>query len=544
MYIHHHVSKHLIQTFLLLAFCGWNSQGYTENVERGLERFPQQHALVVGINQYQYAERIWNTNRNTLKNLKGAVNDAKLLTEALRRAQVHLPNERILLDAKATRAAFLRAWQQMVAQANPGDTLIITFSGHGIQHTDMTPLDEKDNKDESLIFHEFNPKHSKHGYIRDDELYGLFKAASDYQILLIADACHSRGMVRSSVRPTSGAVRTAGIWNITPIIPMIPTQSDDYLAHVTHITAVHSESLRITETSFEDKLYGALSWYFAQALSGDADSNQNGYLERSELSDFLTEKIRQKTNGIQIPEVLPRADMQPVVKLASEESFEPPPAYSNLPNINIVVEYARAPSGLKHVNFVNSFQTFDLLFEIKNQQTDVFNNTGDRVTTLPSNQIPTRWQRLIDKERLLKVLETQFDMRLKPISITLREGDKLHKQGEKLRFTIEPSDKRKGLNALTLFNLAGNGELQFVYPLPEFNNPLIIRRFPYTSPPMEVIPPFGGDDLVAVLCEKPVTGLHALLKQTQPNIPNPNRILFHLSNNRCQVGQYAFFSGK
>ena len=72
----------------------------------------------------------------------------------------------------------------------------------------------------------------------------------------------------------------------------------------------------------------------------------------------------------------------------------------------------------------------------------------------------------------------------------------------------------------------------------------MIQKFPYTSPPMEVIPPYGGDDLVVLLCEKPTTGLHILLKETQPNIPNFNTILLHLSNNRCQVGQYAFFSGE
>ncbi len=211
-----------------------------------------------------------------------------------------------------------------------------------------------------------------------------------------------------------------------------------------------------------------------------------------------------------------------------------------------MVEHARAPEGLKQVRFVNSFQTFDLLFALNNQKIDVFNNTGDKITTLSATKIRNRWQRLIDKERLLKILETQFDMRLKPIRITLREGDKLHKKGEKLHFLIEPSDKQQGLNALTVFDLAGNGELQFLYPLTDkkFNNPLVIQKFPYTSPPMEVISPFGGDDLVVLLCEKLTTGLHILLKETQPNIPEPNTILSHLHNNTCQVGQYAFFSGE
>jgi len=543
-------SRTLILIIFLLVF-GWTLPSHANDGKsmKGLERIPQQHALVVGINQYQYAGKIWDVEGSLLKNLNGAVNDAKVLAKALRHAQINLPEQRILLNTKATRAAFLQAWQNMVKQANPKDTLIVTFSGHGFQYqSDISPKDEKDNKDEGLIFSDFNPKHPrKQGHIRDDELYGLFKAASDYQIVFVVDACHSRGMVRSAVRPVAGQVRTGGKWNLVPTFPTLPTQGDDqHLEHVTFMTAVHSDSLRVSETTFANQAHGALSWYFAQALNGDADSNQNGYLERSELDDFLTEKIRKKTNGLQFPNVLPRADMQPVIKLPSDTALKPPPTHPNIPDIAIVVEHTRAPAGLKHVRFVNSFQTFDLLFAVNKQQIDVFNNTGDKVTTLSSSQNRHRWQQLIDKKRFLKFLETQFDMRLKPIRITLLESDKLHKEGEKLHFRIEPSDKQQGLNALTIFDLAGNGELQFLYPLtdPKFNNPLIIQKFPYTSPPMEVIPPYGGDDLVVLLCEKPTTGLHILLKETQPNIPNFNTILLHLSNNRCQVGQYAFFSGE
>ncbi|GEM_PF-5529267 len=38
------------------------------------------------------------------------------------------------------------------------------------------------------------------------------------------------------------------------------------------------------EIVINGKNHGALSWYFAQALlTGKADINQNGYLERAEL---------------------------------------------------------------------------------------------------------------------------------------------------------------------------------------------------------------------------------------------------------------------
>ena len=200
-----------------------------------------------------------------------------------------------------------------------------------------------------------------------------------------------------------------------------------------------------------------------------------------------------------------------------------------------------APNGLKHVRIVKNETLADLLFVIRSGKTEVFNKTSDKVTTLNSNNVAS-WQALIDKKRLLNALEKQFKMSLKPIKITLKEGDKLHKQGEVLHFSIAPGDKREGLNALTLFNLAGNGELQFLYPLSDYGDKTVIKNFPYKFPPMKVSKPFGGDNLVAILCKQPVTDLQSLLATSQPNIPEPSLITAKLNN--CQVGQYAFFSSK
>jgi len=499
-----------------------------------------QHALIVGIDQYQYADG------NRLINLEGAVNDASLLRDTLRRQKVQVPDSRVLLNAQATRAAFIRAWQGMVKQAKPGDTLILTFAGHGGQQPDVEPLDEKDGKDETIMFHDFNPNEPTQGRILDEELYGIFKKVSDknINILFIADSCHSSGLVRTLARPWRH-VRTGGYWNIEPDAPPpflpLPTQSDsDPLpAHVTLITGVDSDNLQVPETIFDDKPHGALSWFLAQALSGKADGNQNGVLERNELENFLKEKISIHMGEQQKPKLLPRGDTKVVFNLQSKAPQPPPNS-----EIRIVVQPGNAPQGLKHVRLVNSSQSFDLLFVVnKQQKTAVFNNTGDKITTLPSDALED-WQRMVDKERLLKVLETQFDMSLKPIRISLDKGDGLHKQGDVLQFSIEPGDRAEGLKALTLINLAGNGELQFLYPDTKYKDPLLVQQFPYTMPPTTVVPPFGGDDLVVLLCTQPAKGLHSLLLDSQPNIPEPSDIISQLKNNRCQVGQYAFFSGE
>jgi len=499
----------------------------------------QQHALVIGINKYQYASP-------NLTNLKGAVNDARLLRDTLRQVGISLPDEQVLLNGDATVAAFQNAWQNLLTKAKPGDTLILTYSGHGGQQTDTYPLGERDNRDESLLFHDFNPHQPTQGRITDDELYGLLKKASDYNIVLLVDACHSSGMVRSEAKP-SGSIRFGGFWEIQPEVPSPPVpneqrlQEDDNqpLPHVTLITAVEYDKFLVSETTINGQWHGALSWYFAQALKGNADGNQNGLLERTELARFLGEKVHHEMNYMQTPKLVPTQEMSVIRLLQSQLVSESPSSPNNIPNITVFVENASAPSSLKYVRFAKSPQAVDLRFIVNNQETDLFNNTGDKVATLRSNS--KHWQPVINKARLLKALAMQFDMRLKPINIRLREGDGLHKGGKTLHIDIKPGDQR--LNALTLFNLAGNGKLQLLYPLSYHNK--VVRAFPYTYK-VKVAPPYGGEHLIAVLCEKPATDLHKLLADSEPKIPEPEKILaqLHKDDNRCQVGQHAFFSSE
>lgn len=497
---------------------------------------PTQHAMVVGINNYKH-----------LPNLRGAVNDAEMLRDALHHINVQLPEERVLLNEQATRDAFIRGWNDMLEEAKSGDTLILTFAGHGGQKPDGNPLDEEDEMDELLTFHDFHSENPPKGYIIDDELYGLFKEAKAYHIVFLVDACHSSGMVRNPVQQLAGQYRSSGFWDIQPDIPppepILPTQSDNQpLAHVTLITAVHADSLKVSETILNNKLHGALSWYFAQALSGKADKNQNGRLESDELNQFLQEKVSDKMDNLQMPKMW-YSEQQSIITLSSGTVFEPPSRMPNISDIAIVVENAANIPDLKYVQRVDASKAV-LRFVVKHH-TEVFNNLGEQISTLPTDAFHL-WQRVIDKERLLNSLAEQFDMRLQPVSIILREGDKLHKQGEELHFKIAPGNTQEGLNALTLFNLASDGELQVLYPWPNSDEPLEIETFPYTIPPLEVQLPFGKDNLVVLLCSKPTEGLHDLLADSQPNIPEPEKILeqLHKDDNRCQVGQYAFFSSK
>ncbi len=495
-----------------------------------------QHALVVGINQYSASSGV-------TQSLKGAVNDATLIRDRLRDIQVQLPEERVLLDERATRAGVIQAWKQMVKGANPGDTLIFTYAGHGSQINDKDPLDEQDGKDETLVLYD--------AVIIDDELIQLFSDAKPFNIVFVADSCHSGGLKskgESKMCRYAGEISSA---DQQTIVTNTNGDGKEQLTHVTFITAQQSDASPVCEITEMDRPHGALSWFFAKALQGEADAkNRNQELERFELEDYLKQNVSQR-NGVQLPEVRP-SDNRPVIALLGKKVTPPslPPVSLNLPEVAIRVKNGSAPPGLKRYRLAQG-NNFDLRFVVKaGEQVDVFYNTGDRVAVSLESQNATQWQRVIDKELLLQALATQFDMRLTPVRIHLTKGgyqqpariDELHPEGELLNFSVSPKDQRGGLNALTLFNLAGNGELQFLYPLDRLNHSATLARFPYSLKPLEIMAPFGGDHLVAILCDQPPRELQKLLETQQSSIPEPGQVIAMLHQQRCQVGQYAFFS--
>ncbi len=413
----------------------------------------QQHALVIGIDEY----------RNEVQ-LQGAVNDALLVKKALHDIEVQLPDERVLLNKQATRANVLNAWHHMIAQAKPGDTLIFTYSGHGGQEQEQhPPFDESDHFDETLVLHE--------GYLTDDELIDWFINADEFNILFIVDACHSGGLSKTY---SCRRLRSVGQHQARSTVSYITTKGDENESpsHVTFISAAEHDNEKVCEHTFGNKVHGALSWFFAKALRGEADGYENetpnGQLERLELEEYLHANIHESTSGKQNPKLRSRGHPQ-----------------------KVLLSISRPLGGLT------------------------------------------------SKKHLLQMLSTQFE----PVRIELREGNRLHKRGDKLHFSVAPADFSQGAYAMTLFNIDKNGQLQFLYPSKNNHLPFI-WKFPHHLPALKINPPFGEDNLVAVLCHRPPIRLQKLLKESAPYLPEPTQIIAALHQQRCQVGQYAFFSIK
>lgn len=139
-------------------------------------------ALCIGINDYP----------GTDMDLAGCVNDAQDWAAALGARDYAVTT---LLDAQASKAGMVEAMRRVIAAARRGDTVVITFSGHGSYEPDENG-DEADGLDEGLCPHDIvTAGHT----LSDDELHALFSTRrAGVKLVFIADSCHSGTVSRAA----------------------------------------------------------------------------------------------------------------------------------------------------------------------------------------------------------------------------------------------------------------------------------------------------------------------------------------------------------
>lgn len=139
-------------------------------------------ALCIGINNYP----------GTHMDLQGCVNDAQDWAAVLAARGYKTT---LLLDDQATKANMVDAMSKLIAAGGKGDSLIITYSGHGTYQPDEDG-DEVDGLDEGLCPYDLQTNGSA---LIDDEIKTIFGTRKGgVRLLLIADSCHSGTVTRAA----------------------------------------------------------------------------------------------------------------------------------------------------------------------------------------------------------------------------------------------------------------------------------------------------------------------------------------------------------
>ncbi|MDQ0320139.1 putative caspase-like protein [Pararhizobium capsulatum DSM 1112] len=448
-------------------------------------------ALVIGIDAYPHEV-----------SLEGAVKDAQDVAAALQGAGV----TQLLTsyDAQARKDDIRAAWVDLVAGSAEGDTIILTYAGHGSQMPELVAGDEEDGLDEFLQLPGFDrarAEETKREIIVDNELNAWFSEAEakGVRVLFVSDSCHSGGMSRSF----SGKTRLAPAVTVKLSPPSQEAESGAKIREADFrevtVLAASLESQPSPEVIIEGEPRGALSWSFARAVEGAADRDGDGRISRIELEDYVFANVKHQSEALQVPNFTPQLPrsvdevMLPIGeagagmawgqagKTAAELGWQD----------KLALDAGGADLSLQHVGGAGVPYRWDVdsgVFYTPNG--DVAGEHVDDKTV----------QGVVDKFVLLDFLKILASRN--PGSVSLSPVKDIYAKGDRIAFEAPASHYRN----MIVFNLANTGEVQLLDVQQEGTESHV---FKLTD--LEVVEPFGADHLVVISTNEPIDAIAALL---------------------------------
>ncbi len=492
-------------------------------------------ALVIGIDAYK-----------NVRPLKGAVADARDIEAALRRMGTR--DVTALIDAQADRASILREISQLVERTNSGDTVVVSIAGHGAQEPERVKGSQPDGMEEVFLLPGFDPSPAGsqqrilgkefHHFIKQLELRGA-------QVLFIADSCHGGGLARE-IDPRAGAMsyRQVASYQI-PVDTLRPvtTASDDYVTELdfdrTAFLAAVDRKTKAPEVKIPgiDGLRGALSYAMARAIEGNADSDGDGRVTLKELFTHVRQVVYQLsdqrqnvvtitspsrdiehdaafqlTRSVQLVEpagVPPRRDSLAVSeRIAQAVSVTPNAAEPEAGRAQKPVRLASLDGQSNHFSgLARRSAPFEIVRPV--DYPDIIWDPKSRDVLAWGDVIAYK----IEKTELASVIDRAAAVRdLKQLStkapqvIRMTPDDRLHRRDKTVSVQVADVTGR----ALILFNIAGDGTVQLLYPVGA--DPRVTDK-PEFSLQVRVREPFGADQIIAVTSEQRMTALEDALTQ-------------------------------
>jgi hypothetical protein len=472
-------------------------------------------ALVIGIDAYQH-----------VRQLKGAVADAQDIDGALRRSGVG--DVTTLIDARADRASVLSAIQGLVARAGRGDLVILSLAGHGSQEPDKVHGTHPDGYEDVFLLAGFeNAGTGTRERILAAEFNHFIKQfeARGAHVLFIADTCYGGGMTRD-VDPRAEEMsfrqvpryRLADDW-----LEPVATTEDELTAGSavdfdrTVFLAAVDRRTKAPEVQIPNVpgWRGALSFAVARAIDGAAGGTRGDVAPT--LRDFFG-NIRQVVYQLSSQRQNIVTDASPAMNPTTDVIFRsvatgqqvagaPSPMAPASTGADRPIRIAAwdgkkehfAGLGKREAAFeaVDVRDNPDLIWDFA--KSEVIDGAGDAVAfRLDPRDLPI----VVDRTAAIRQLERIEQTKAQEIQI---DNDRRHNEGEIIHIQLTDVGQR----ALILFNIAGNGAVQMLYPAKPTDD-RIIRSASFELQ-LRVQEPFGGDNLVAVTSQQPMPQLEQAL---------------------------------
>ena len=230
-------------------------------------------AVLVGINYV-----------GTQNELRGCVNDVYKIRDLLiAKFEYRSENIKVLLDGEATRANILNEFTRLVQNAQEGDHICFTYSGHGYFLSDVYKPDENDGKDEVIV--------SVDNFaIVDDEFKEILQQNLKKNVTMFAlfDSCHSGSILDLRYQYFYGENNDE---RIDPISIDTPGQ------------VILLSGCKDSQTSLDayigNEFDGVLTWAFVETLSMGGQGTWSGLYQhiRKMMEEKKVEQIPQLSSG-------------------------------------------------------------------------------------------------------------------------------------------------------------------------------------------------------------------------------------------------------
>lgn len=249
----------------------------------------ERRALVVGINSYAAPAQVPVGPRGPIRDLKGAVNDARAM-QAILINRFQFPPQQIetLFDQQATRDGILNALRKLLNQSQTNDVAVFFYAGHGSQVKNSLSK-ETDQKDETIVPADAWKPGTKD--IRDKELAAIYNQFLDkgVNLTVINDCCHSGSLSRGPQPPPVYRFTADASYDAKDDSDPTPPETRTDKSFLI-ISAAQSDELAQEQPSPDQIAHGAFTLALTEALEQIGPN-------ASTLKLFSTARAILKSNG-------------------------------------------------------------------------------------------------------------------------------------------------------------------------------------------------------------------------------------------------------
>lgn len=472
-----------------------------------------EHALVIGINKYA-----------AKRGLFGAVNDAKDLATVFR--EKGIADVTMLTDEMATRDAVEKAWADMAARATPGDTLILTFAGHGMSEPEKGAVRlTQDGYDKGFALQPFAEAQHPEEILRWEHLYDLFKAQADrgLKVLFISDACHAGAGIRGvpDARAKEPAIRFETYDTEAAAAPVVPDSSFKPRPPIPGVAVFSAtdERLTVAEITIDSQQRGALSWAIARTLESDLVARNGGALTAGVLQNAIVPLVREKAASAK--QQIPQFNFLDANQILFDFRANVPPApalqdasAAPLPDLrDVALAFAdAAPAGdarISGARMVADKASVAILWDQARKQ--LLNGTGDIIASGVDDQSIVA---AVQSKQVTDALIATMAKTGSPLPVRLRALDGgtaaptgFFLKGQNVSFELDKPDTPY----VTVFDLNADGTVQFQWPIEKLGDLIAAPTDKPLTFQAPVSAPFGFDTLVFVTTAVPLPDLHRQL---------------------------------